>query len=253
MRGDHQVLPGRDDAVDRRHRQIEPERLPPPSAVERHVDAVLGAEVQQPRLPAILADGPREIAGGNAAHDLRPGLAGVIRAVDVRRTVGPLVAVRRDECGAGLVRRRLDQADAGEIGQVLRRHVVPRPAAVARHVDQPVVRARPHRLAVEGRRGDREDGGIRLDARLVQRDWPPRRPHRRRIVPGEIGADAIPTLALVRRPPDVLRADVQHPRIRRRKHDRVGPLEPFRDVLRGVPMGLSGQTFTARMTPVLRS
>ena len=49
VRADHEVALFRDDAVDRRDRQVELQRLPRRAVVERHVDAVLGADIEQPR------------------------------------------------------------------------------------------------------------------------------------------------------------------------------------------------------------
>ena len=49
VRRDHQVALLHRDVVHRRVRQILPQRLPLRAVVERHVDAVLGAEIQQLR------------------------------------------------------------------------------------------------------------------------------------------------------------------------------------------------------------
>ena len=48
VRADHQIVVLDLDPVHRRYRQIQTKRLPLRAVVERHVDAVLGAEEQQP-------------------------------------------------------------------------------------------------------------------------------------------------------------------------------------------------------------
>ena len=63
----------------------------------------------------------------------------------------------------------------------------------------------------------------------VARDRTARRSHRLRIVAREIGADAVPALAAVRRLPQVLRSGVEHLRVDRREDDRIRPLPAFLD------------------------
>ena len=62
VRADHQVALLDDDAVHRRDRKVEPQRLPAGAVGERDVDAVLGAEIEQPPALGILADCAREVA-----------------------------------------------------------------------------------------------------------------------------------------------------------------------------------------------
>ena len=84
----------------------------------------------------------RRIVTGMRRHDLRPGLAEIVRAEDVRRQVVEQRLLHRDVRRAGIERRRVDLADAAEVGHVLRRHVRPRLAAVARDAPR---RRRPSR------------------------------------------------------------------------------------------------------------
>jgi hypothetical protein len=182
VRADHQVVVLHDDPMDRGHRQVEAERLPHVPIVKGHVDAGLGAEEQQPLALRILLDDASEVVRPHAGDDLGPRCAVVGRPVHVRRAIGALVAVGGDVRRAGVVGRRLDQADAREVRQARRRDLGPVLPAVPRHVHEAVVRAGPDHLPVDGRRRQGEDHGIGFDAGLVQRDRPARVPHRRGIV-----------------------------------------------------------------------
>ena len=69
--------------------------------VERHVDGTFGRGEQQPRLLRILADRIHRFSGRNAVDDLRPGLAAVVRAQDVRTQI---VEPQRIDRGVGGLR-----------------------------------------------------------------------------------------------------------------------------------------------------
>ena len=122
VRPDHQivhVIVGVEHHVaDRRARQIQPQRLPVIAVVERNVDGRLGAGEEQALLFRILADDVHLAAGAlvarQAVDDARPGLAGVVRAIDVvllggraRRTAAAAAADVREHVG------RVDVAVAG--------------------------------------------------------------------------------------------------------------------------------------------
>ena len=151
----------------------------------------------------------REIVAGDAGDDLRPRLAEVRGLVDVRLAIALLVAVAGEIGDAVLVRRRFDQADARELRQIGRRHLLPVLAAVARHVHPAVIRAGPDGVAVLARRRDREDHRVGFDAGLILGDRPARGLHRLRIRARQIRADRLPALAAVGRPPQVLRRGVE--------------------------------------------
>ena len=177
----------------------------------------------------------REVGVGNAGDDLLPRLAEVRGLVDVRLAIAHLVAVGGEVGHAVLMRRRFDQADARELRQIGRRDALPVLAAVTRDVHPAVVRAGPDRVDVLPRRREREHHRVGFDAGLVLGDRAARRLHRLRIRARQVRADALPALAVVGGAPDVLRRGVEHLRIDRREHDRVGPLEAFLDVDRGIP------------------
>src|SRR5205085_12237163 len=85
---------------------------------------------------------------GQAAHDLRPRPAAVVRAVDVRAQVVEAEAV---DGGVGRLRVEVAGVDDGDLApgsQRGRRDVSPRAPAVARDVDEAVVRAGPDGIYV---------------------------------------------------------------------------------------------------------
>src|SRR5688572_12057045 len=106
MRADHEVALFRDDAMHRRDGQVEPQRLPRGAVVERYIDTVLGADVEQAAALDIFTDRARKIRVGDAADDLLPRFAEVRGFIDVRLAIALLIAVRDEIRDAVLVRRR---------------------------------------------------------------------------------------------------------------------------------------------------
>ena len=98
---------------------------------------------------------------------------------------------------------------------------VPRLAAVARHVDQPVVGAGPDAIDVERRRRDRVDHAALR--RLAPRACPCRLPTfggTSHVFARQVGADLRPAVAAGRRLPQRVRREVQRVRIDRREEHR---------------------------------
>ena len=95
---------------DRRH--VEPQRLPVIAVVERHPDLRVGRGVEQSLLPRIFADRVGRRAGRDAGVDLRPGLAAVVRAPEVRIEVVDAHGVRRRVRGQRVEVAGLDVEDA---------------------------------------------------------------------------------------------------------------------------------------------
>ena len=112
----------------------------------------VGRRVQQPFLARILANRVRDRAGRDAGVDLRPRLAAVVRAPEVRIHVVEAHRVRRG------VRRELvevagvDVEDARPRLDRGRRDVRPLRAAVRRHLDDAVVACRPRSRSTSARR-----------------------------------------------------------------------------------------------------
>src|SRR5205085_5389596 len=121
-------------------RKIQREGLPAVAIIPRDVDPVLRSGVEQTAALRIFANGMDEIVAANAADDLRPRLAEVVGAIDVGRAVVVLVILGREIRRTWIVRRRVDEADAGEFRQAGRGDVRPALAAVARDVREAVDR-----------------------------------------------------------------------------------------------------------------
>src|SRR5262245_9544500 len=209
-------------------RQAGLKRRPMLAVVERKVQTVLDAEIQQSLSHRILADAVRvavyalrQIAGNRL-----PRPAVVRRLVDERVTVVDLMQVDGHVCDAVVESRRLDIADGaprGKAGQI-RGDVCPARAGIARHLHLTVVRAGPDDALLDWRLGDREhDAGI-LDADVVRCESA-RGLLARHIAGREIGADHLPALAAVGRAMHVLASRIDGVVIVRCDRERERPVE----------------------------
>src|SRR5262249_6657358 len=146
-------------------RQIQPQRLPMIAVVKGYIDGRFAAGKEQTLLFGILSNDvqltARAFLDRQTIHDARPGLAAVVRAIDVvllrarlswtttKTDVGKDVG-RMDIAVSGF---NSDEARARrKIGEV--RDVVPGLAAIERVVDLSVGAARPHDALLDCR--DRE-------------------------------------------------------------------------------------------------
>ena len=241
MGGDHQVVVLDHQVRHLHHRQVQRQSLPPSAVVEGDVDGALRSRVEQPGARRVLAGRANEIVGGETADDTRPRLAVVVRPP----YVGTAVVVHEipypgHVCLPRRGGRRLDRVDAHEIGSVRGGDVVPVEASVPGDVDEPVVGAGPDHIGVVVRGRDREDGGVRLNPRLVLGDRAARRTDRHGVGPGEVGAELLPALPFSSGLPDLLRPRVEHLGVVVGEHDGEGPLHPFDKVLRRLPHGVLG-------------
>src|SRR5579864_2022043 len=211
--GQHQVAEAllHGDAVDRGVGQAARQRLPAPAVVERDVEAVLGAQVEEAAPRRVLAQGMDvgERAARDAVDDRRPGAAVVPGLEDERIAVVDLVQVDGDVGGAGLVARRLDGAHRppGRQAVEVRGHVGPGLAAVLGELQLAVVGPGPDEARLQPRLGDREDDAGVLDADVVGGEAAGDL-LARLVVQGEVGADHLPGGAGVGGLVDVLAADV---------------------------------------------
>ena len=104
----HQVVVLHDEVAHRRGRHVQPQRLPVRRRRRTTHRPPLGAGEQQALALRILAHGVHRLAGRNACHDLRPGLAAVVRAVDVRAHVVEAERVDRRVGGQRVEPSRVD-------------------------------------------------------------------------------------------------------------------------------------------------
>src|SRR6267378_6618413 len=113
------------------------------SAVERNVNRLLGPRVKQPLALGILAHRAHKIAVANAVDRFLPGLSKVACPKNVRPQIVETVSIDRRICGTGIEMRRFHKADRAPLRYARGRHVLPRPSAVLRQLDVPVIRSNP--------------------------------------------------------------------------------------------------------------
>ena len=160
---------------DRNHRQIELKWLPIRAAVKGNEHPGFGSGYQEALAIGIFAHHAREGVVRNPAIDGRPGLAGIVGDEQVRPEIVPLIHGRGDVGGFGVVRRGFDGIDLDPFGHRFGRDIGPAEAAIARDVNQAVVRAGPDQTLLERRFGDGEDRIVVLDAAVVLGDLAARR------------------------------------------------------------------------------
>ncbi len=124
-------------------RHVQPERLPVITVIEGNINGALGCGEQQPAALGVFTDGVHIFVAGNAIDDLRPGLAGVARAQDVRTQVVKAQRVDGGVCGLRVKVAGVDDGNFLERRHVGRRDLTPVRAAIDGEVHASVVRARP--------------------------------------------------------------------------------------------------------------
>src|SRR5256885_8345042 len=112
------------------------------AAVERNVNAQLGAGVEHLLLLWIFAHRVHERAVWNSIHDRTPRFPEIGRLVDVRFEIVELVSVDRRVCGFSVAWRSFDQIDRAPLRH-FRTDVAPMRAVIAAYLNQSIVRARP--------------------------------------------------------------------------------------------------------------
>ena len=105
---------------DRRHRQVELQRLPVRPVIEGDVHAELRARIQQALSIRVLSSHPHEVVRGNtvaAVGEQLPALAVIVGAKDIRLEVIETVTVYRDKRPSRIVGRKVDRIDRAPLGQ----------------------------------------------------------------------------------------------------------------------------------------
>ena len=100
MSRDNEIVAVELEVAHRRHRHVEPERLPVVAVVKRDVDAALGSCNQQPASHRIFLDDVHVFPARKTALDRLPGSAHVASAIDVRLKVLELVTIDAGVGGA---------------------------------------------------------------------------------------------------------------------------------------------------------
>ena len=112
VRADHEVVVLDDEVADRGRRHVQPQRLPALAVVEARRRRPRSVPAKSRPAPhRVLAHGVDEPPSGRPRDDLRPGLAAVARAVDVRPQVVEAEGVDRRVGGAGVEVRGVEQRD----------------------------------------------------------------------------------------------------------------------------------------------
>ena len=149
---EHQIVILDFHVADRNDRQVELQRTPLLTAVERDVDPELAARVEQSGLDRILANDPDVVICRYSPHHSLPARTVVRRPEYVGREVVEFVAIHRQVRRSRVMRRCLDDADQPPVRHVLGRHVFPTVSLVSRDVDQSIVGAGPDHPTVQSRR-----------------------------------------------------------------------------------------------------
>jgi hypothetical protein len=151
----HQIADGGDG-------QIILQWMPGRAVVKGHEDADFGAGEEQAFAHGIFADCVDVSVFRQARDDFFPGLAGIVRAVDVRMEVVHLMAVN---CGVGcgrVVAGSFDEADLAPVLDAGRRDVRPMQARIECQLDEAIICAGPDFAGACRRWGDRVDDAARL-------------------------------------------------------------------------------------------
>ena len=224
------------EPVQRRVRQPGLQRRPMLAVVEREVQAVFHAEIEEPFSNRILADAVRVTVNAlrQIAGNRLPGAAIIRRLVNERIAVVHLVQVHGDVRRAVVVARRFDIGDSSPRRQVgdVRGHVRPSCAGIARDLNLTVVRPGPDHPLLFRRLGDREHHAGVLHADVVG-SQSAGDALLRLVAGGEVGTDRLPALTAVRGPVHVLAAGINRVVIVRRDGQRKRPVEPVFDTSRG--------------------
>ena len=157
---DRKVVHGND-------REIPTKRLPVCSVVEADPHAPFGARIQESLPHWILAYHAHELGGRKSSIDPRPRLSEIGRLPDVRSHVLELISIRGDVRRSMREVTRLEARDTREVTKLLRRDVAPGHSAVARKMQQPIIRARPQLSLHQRRLREREDRRVILGGGLI--------------------------------------------------------------------------------------
>ena len=139
MRRGNQIVVLDNDVADRSGRHVQPQRLPVAALVERNIHSALGPGKQQSFAHGVFAHGVHRFAIGNSVGNLRPGLARIVSAEDVRPQVIQPQCIDGRVGGWGVEMAGLDDGDLFEGAQLRRRNVHPILSAVGCQVDHAVV------------------------------------------------------------------------------------------------------------------
>ena len=102
MSSNHHIVMMHDEIADRSRRQIHLQRLPMIAVVPRHIHGAFSAGKKQSLAFGVFAHRVDGLVIGQAARDLLPRLAAVVRAIDIRMQIIEPEAVHRGVCSWGI-------------------------------------------------------------------------------------------------------------------------------------------------------
>ena len=150
MRSNAKIVAFNDQIANRGRGQVQPQRLPVISIVERNVDGAFGSCKQQTLSLRILAYHVGILVVRNAVRNLSPVSTSVARTINVwPQIVEPESIDGRIRCVlvkvAGVKNRNLLPCF-----QLLWRHIGPVSAAIGRPMNQPIIGTGPNKINVQG-------------------------------------------------------------------------------------------------------
>src|SRR5436190_13067799 len=233
MRGQNKIVfTGLNREIAHRHRRKPTtfELRPSLSAINRNVQAKLSSKKKQARFHDIFLDDVRVTSNTLRilrGHEQRPRFPKVSGAKSVRCHVTKSMAIEGDVGSAGVVVTGLDPTYPGvwrKAGNVSD-HIVPALSSIAGQLQVAIVGSHPDHILVLGRFADGINSRVHLRRGVIDRD------SARlflflflRIIRRQIRRNAFPTLTMIARAKEKLRAHIEGPFLVRRKRHRGVPI-----------------------------
>ena len=132
MRPDDEIIAVDLEVAHRRDGEVELQRLPIVTVIQRHERSALGAGEEETATNRILLHGVHVDAGRQSARDLLPCLAEITSAINVGVEVLQLMAVDARVSCPRIEVRRFDRRHTAPHSDCRRRHILPASATVRR-------------------------------------------------------------------------------------------------------------------------
>ena len=224
VRSEDQIVVVKGEVAHRGRRQVELQRLPVVAVVKRDEHTQLGTGDEQAATFGIFFDRLHVDARRQAAGDLLPRLARVLRAIDVRIVVLEAMTIDRGIRFVRVEMRRFEHRHLAPRVHPGWCYVLPRLPIVGRDVNVAVVGADPEERRADRRRRDRVDDAEALGLnRDVGGGGGIQIRRHARVLARHVLADPRPALAAVSGLEEVLIAEIQRALIGRREDQRQRP------------------------------
>ncbi len=170
VRGNHQIVILDHQIVHRRRRQVQLQRTPVRTIVERNKHSGFSSCIEEPALLRIFPDYSHKASIRNSLTQFRPAFSVIAGLKDVRPQIVELVSIHSHVGRTGIEGRRIDLADSSPLRHFFRSDVGPRLTFILRKLNQTIVSADPEHPLFRGRFCECEDGVVILRAGVVERD-----------------------------------------------------------------------------------